>query len=123
MSELKDPMVLFDIELNLLAWNRTSLALIAFGFLIERAGLLLKLVSPNHAHSGNSAASFLVGLAFIALGVIAALYSARQYLNALKTLNSAEIPHGYHLKWGAWVNVTVAILGVALLGALFAVGV
>ncbi|MGM0680450.1 MAG: YidH family protein, partial [Pseudomonadota bacterium] len=36
MSDLKDPRVLFAAERTLLAWNRTSLSFIAFGFLIER---------------------------------------------------------------------------------------
>lgn len=36
VSDLQDPRVLFAEEHTLLAWNRTSLALIAFGFLVER---------------------------------------------------------------------------------------
>ncbi|MDR6105308.1 uncharacterized membrane protein YidH (DUF202 family) [Acinetobacter baylyi] len=32
MSNLEDPRVLLALERTLLAWNRSSLALIAFGF-------------------------------------------------------------------------------------------
>ncbi|MFV9650307.1 YidH family protein [Pseudomonas citrulli] len=42
MSHLDDPRVFFAAERTLLAWNRTSLLLMAFGFVIERSGLLLK---------------------------------------------------------------------------------
>ena len=39
MSELNDPRVLFAAERTLLAWSRTSAGLMAFGFLVDRAGL------------------------------------------------------------------------------------
>jgi putative membrane protein len=44
MSDLNDPRVLFSAERTLLAWNRTSISLMAFGFLVERFGLFLQLV-------------------------------------------------------------------------------
>ena len=47
MSDLQDPRVLFAAERTLLAWNRTSLAFMAFGFAVERAGLLLRAFLPQ----------------------------------------------------------------------------
>lgn len=123
MSDLKDPRVLFAMERTLLAWNRTSLAFIAFGFLVERAGLLIKAVAPEQTGSEATVMTFWLGLAFIALGIFVSAYSSRQYFFLLKTLNPAEIPPKYGTKAGIYVNSVVAILGALLFGFLYVTGI
>lgn len=68
---------------------------------------------------GRLLASFWLGLAFILLGSAASAYSARQYLSVLRSLTPAEFPPGYGVKWGLAVNLVVAVLGLALGGALW----
>lgn len=114
MSDLKDPRVLFAAERTLLAWNRTSLSLIAFGFVVERAGLLIQAISPKAILAGQLDLTFWVGVLFIVLGSTTSAYSARQYATVLRTLSPIEFPPGYAARWGLLVNIIVALLGALL---------
>lgn len=117
MSNLDDPRVLFAAERTLLAWNRTSLALSAFGFMIERSGVLIRVLRPDSVKTPELV-TFIVGLAFILLGAFCAFYSALQYGAVLRTLTREEIPDGYRIRWGMTVNWLVAILASVLALAL-----
>lgn len=117
MSNLDDPRVLFAAERTLLAWNRTSLALSAFGFMIERSGVLIRVLRPESLKTPEIF-TFLVGLAFILVGAFCAFYSTLQYSAVLRTLTPKEIPHGYRIGWGMAINWLVAILATALALAL-----
>ena len=117
MSDLNDPRVFFAAERTLMAWNRTGLTLMAFGFVLERFGLFLHLLRQDPGHVGRDL-SFWIGIAFIALALGVIGFSVVQFRRVLKTLKPVEIPARYCTWSGIAMNLSVIVLGFALLAYL-----
>ena len=84
----EDPRVRFAAERTLLAWMRTGLALMGFGFVVARFGLFLHEI----ALAGNVAAprrslgwSLWIGVGLIVLGVIASLVASFEYFRFVQS--------------------------------------
>lgn len=116
MSELNDPRVLFAAERTLMAWARTSITVMAFGFAIERFGLFVRMLGMDKTFTGSLRISFWLGLTFVITGLSCQLFATMQYRQVLKTLKPVEIPKGYRTGF-----VSAFSYGIALLGMLLAV--
>lgn len=114
MSELNDPRVLFAAERTLLAWTRTSLTLMAFGFVIERFGLFLYMVMTLEGKQWQRGLSFWVGVTFLLFGTLTGFLSVVQYKRFLTTLKPAELPEGYWVHLGFYTNLLLGVLGLTI---------
>lgn len=108
MSDLKDPRVLFAAERTLLAWNRTSLSLLAFGFVVERSGLLIQVIQPTLYDPLHAAMTFWAGIFFMLLSSGVLWIATRQHQIVLSSLQPAEFPEGYAARWGLQFNRVMA---------------
>jgi len=114
VAELEDPRVFLAAERSLLAWNRTCLAMMGFGFVIERFGLFLRLMDPNHAEPPHRGASFWVGLALMLFAAALALLSTISFRNIVASLGPRQLPTGSYVNLALIANLGVAAGGVVL---------
>ena len=114
MSYTADPRVLFAAERTLLAWQRTAIALMGFGFVVERFGLFLQMAAHQSESGASRGFSLAAGIVLLLLGAAVALISAHQFRQIAKNLDPAVIPPGYWTHVGVALNVVIALIAVAL---------
>jgi putative membrane protein len=105
-------------ERTFLAWVRTSIAVTAFGFLVERFDLFLAAIAPTPAVSKlaihRSAFGREAGLLLIAAGVAMVVLAAFRFARTAKEIDSGEIVPGTGSRLDIALAALLALLGVAL---------
>jgi len=113
----QDPRVFFAAERTLLAWLRTGLTLMAFGFVIARFGLFLQLLAlqaPAQRPHASSAFPALLGIAFVLAGALASLTATVQHRRFVATLPQADLPRSYSGAFGIAFGFFIAAAGLIL---------
>ena len=102
-------------ERTFLAWVRTAIAMMAFGFLIERFDLFLHAIAPSLAGRNLSTVgerfANTAGLAFIILGAVMIMIAAARLFVTARQIDS----EGIHPGTGTRLDIALAVL-LALLG-------
>ena len=105
-------------ERTFLAWVRTAIAVMAFGFLVERFDLFLALAAPSLAARtlwmpsqkfGNEA-----GLALIVLGAAIIAIAAIRFLTTAKAIDSEELHRGPGSRLDLALAILLGLLGCSL---------
>lgn len=114
VSYLDDPRVFLAAERTLLAWQRTALALMGFGFVVERFGLFLHMVVGQALTAAQRGFSLWLGVGMTLLGGALCVASALQFRTVIHSLGEAEIPRGYWTGCGVWLGFGLAVIALAL---------
>ncbi len=112
-----DPQLRLAAERTLLAWIRTGLAIMGFGFVVARFGLFLREVSsfghqlaPKHPGFSNW-----IGMALVTLGVVMNVLAGLEHLRVVKRIEQALPYIGPKISWGPIYAFGLALIGVAIM--------
>ena len=103
-------------ERTLLAWIRTGLALMGFGFVVARFGLFLqqlRVIEPG-AHENSYGFSIWFGTGLIATGVILDIFASLHHVRLIRQLNHGESAFARPSREGLVLAVFLACVGVAM---------
>ena len=111
----RDPRVHFAAERTFLAWIRTGLALMGFGFVVARFGLFLReLASVSAEPARSSGLSVAIGTAFVFIGAVVNGIAAVQHSRTIRSLNIGEDVTGRPSRTGIALAVLLVIAGLAM---------
>ena len=118
-SMLGDPRVFFAAERTLLAWVRTGLTVMAFGFVVARFGLFLRLLATQQGQGISEAElhnqlSNGLGIALVLIGVACMVLGAVQHRSYVATLPPADVPRSHAPIYPILLCVVLAALGIGL---------
>jgi putative membrane protein len=103
-------------ERTFLAWIRTGIALMGFGFVVAHFGLFAD--EPYTTQSASGARphelSLWFGTALVVVGVIVNLYSAQHYVRLAGELRHGQWAHRFLTKQGVLVASCLALFGIAM---------
>jgi putative membrane protein len=103
MAEKPDLRVYLAAERTLLAWIRTGLALMAFGFVVSRFGVV-----------DVTRLSQWLGAALVLLGVTVTVASAAEYARILRRLDRGESATPARSRLGIALSLVLAALGLLM---------
>ena len=116
-----DPRVHFAAERTFLAWIRTGLSLMGFGFVVARFGLFLKEMSGHAPGVKTYGFSLWAGSAMVLLGAMMNLAAVARHLEVIRKLNRGESIVSRPSPIGIAVGILLGLVGIAMVVFLVAV--
>lgn len=115
MNPERDPRIYFAAERTLLAWIRTGLAMMGFGFVVARFGLFLceLTIARGEDVANVGGGSLWAGTALVLVGVIVNLHAAIAHRRFEARFHRGE-PEPHESRFGVIIASILAAVGFAM---------
>ena len=121
MNEIQDsatdPRIYMAAERTFLAWIRTGIAFMGFGFVVARFGLFLREIALSNnmaAAQPSNGFSLPVGVALIVMGIVVNMVAAIRHHRYIKALDRGQFRQSYGSGFAFLMAALLAIIGVAV---------
>ena len=105
-------------ERTFLSWVRTAIAVMAFGFVIERFDLFLSVTAPRAAlpqvAPHNQTFANAAGLAFVAIGVITIIIAGFRFAATAKAIETEDALPSPGERFDIALSILIGLLGLSL---------
>jgi putative membrane protein len=103
-------------ERTFLAWIRTGIALLAFGFVVARFGIFLRQVAVlgGAAPAGGPGVSLYVGLGLVSTGVAVCIVSAIRHARYIRAIDAGRFRASFGSAFAFAVVALLALVGVTM---------
>lgn len=121
MGESQDPRMYMAAERTVLAWIRTGIALMGFGFLVARFGLFLRELSATTSLPlpRGSGMSLPIGIGLLLVGVFTLLASAFRHRTYIQALKKGNFPEAFNSR-AIYLIISILIFLSAVMGVYLA---
>lgn len=108
-NELRDHLA---NERTFLAWMRTSITIVALGFVVAKFGILLREVGGSHVHSLTARVGAVVGVTLVIGGIALAGLATAKFLRTRRDIERAVVSFSPALDIA--LAVAIALAGIVL---------
>jgi putative membrane protein len=111
-----DPRIYLAVERTFLAWIRTGIALMGFGFVVARFGLFLRelAIDKPTVNDVHTSLSLPAGIALITIGIIVTIIATIRYHRHIRALDRGEFRQNFDTGFASLVAGVLVLIGLSV---------